>query len=161
MGFRLKKAEVLTLKSKEEVLKLARRLNAHGGIECERQEKAAREAKIRAKILGGEMRPFTWALGKVLENSTTARVDGQHSSRVFETLGEEDWASVKLPVVVFWEEHDCDKMTDLALLFEQFNPPWSSRNAEDLMGAHAGIHEDLKPLLKDRHVAVKVAAEVT
>jgi len=161
MGWRLKKAEVLYLRSRHEVVEAARRLNAHGGITCEREEKARREALIKAKILNGEMRPFTWALAEVKEyphERECHRVDGQHSSTVFLGFGDEEWQRVRFPVVVFWEEQECDTIGDLPTLFEQYNPPWSSRSAEDLVGVHAGIHADLLPLLKDRYVSVKTTA---
>ncbi len=157
MGFHLNvaKTKLLTLNTKEEVLATAAKLKGHGGTECERQEKEAREAHIRAKILGGEMRPFTWAVGEVVDITIIRRVDGQHSSEVFLGLSPEDWLLVRFPVVVLWEHNDCDTMRDLPVLFEQYNPPWSSRNPQDLIGAHFGIHEDLKDRI-DRHVGVCV-----
>lgn len=157
MGFCLNvaKTKMLTLKTKEEVLVKAAELKGYGGTECERQEKDARKRKIKSKILGGEMRPFTWAVGQV--GDLTRRVDGQHSSEDFLELTPEEWAQVRFPVVVFWEHNDCDTLRDLAVLFEQYNPPWSSRNTEDLIGAHFGIHADLRPL-EDRHVNARVTA---
>jgi hypothetical protein len=154
MGFSLKKATMLTLRTKDEVLKEAQRLKGFGGTECEREEKEKRKEKIKSKILSGDMRPFTWAVGEV-RGGPTRRVDGQHSSEVFLELTEEEWRQVRLPVIVFQEWYDCETLRDLPVLFEQFNPPWSSRNAEDLIGAHFGIHEDLQGRI-DRHVATRI-----
>lgn len=159
MGFRLKKAETMELKNREEVLAVAKKLAAYGGTECERQDKASRKEKIKAKITGGEMRPFTWAVGEVTEEGPhkglTRRVDGQHSSEDFLELTPEEWAKVRFPVVVSWEHYLCDRLLDLPVLFEQFNPPWSSRSSEDLVGAHVAIHEELRGL-KDRFMLDKV-----
>jgi hypothetical protein len=158
MGFRLKKAQTLALKTRDEVIELAAKLKGYGGTECERQEKEGRKEKIRAKIFGGEMRPFTWAIGEVVggpHKGLIRRVDGQHSSEVFLEMTTEDWSRVPFPVVAVWEHYECDDIIDMAVLFEQFNPSWSSRSSEDLVGAHVQIHEDLRDL-KDRFVLDKV-----
>jgi hypothetical protein len=87
------------------------------------------------------------------------RVNGQHSSEVFLSLTPEEWAQVVFPVTVAWEEYECDSTRDLAVLFEQFDPYWSSRTREDLIGAHLGIHEHLRHAV-DRYVATRVTAGI-
>jgi len=151
MAFRINvaKTTIHVCRTKEEVLALAARLHGHGGTECERTLRSLRIRKLRERVLGGEMRPFTWAVGSV--GDFVRRVDGQHSSEMFLGFTPEDWAKIQFPVLVFWEHNDCDTIRDLPDLFEQYNPNWSSRSQEDLVGAHFGIHPELKGL-EDRHV---------
>lgn len=151
----MKNAETLILRTQDSVRAAASRLNSYGGTESEREDKAKRKQKIKKKITGGEMLPFRWAVGEVIQNGLKRRVNGQHSSEVFLELDAEDWIKVRFPVVVIWEEYDCDTMRDLPALFEQFDPSWSSRNTEDLIGAHFGIHDGLLDRI-NRYVASRV-----
>lgn len=155
MAFRLKKTEVLTLKGQEEVRRVAMKLKGFGGTESEREDKDRRKRKIREKVINREATTFRWCVAHVLENGLRRRVNGQHSSEVFLELAHDEWPEVLFPVVVVWEEYECDTMMDLPVLFEQFDPVWSSRDAKDIMGAHLGIHEDLR-LAVNRHLALKV-----
>ncbi len=154
MAFRLSKVDTKTLKTADEVRELALKLKAYGGTESEREDKAMRKAHIRDKILLREATPFRWAIGKV-KSGLIRRVNGQHSSDVFLELTPEDWKAVAFPVVVVWEEYECDTIRDLPVLFEQFDPSWSGRNKEDLVGAHLGIHDDLRSGI-NRKVATRV-----
>jgi hypothetical protein len=105
------------------------------------------------------MTPFRWSVGHVPASGLSRRVNGQHSSEVFLGLTPEEWAQVVFPVTITWEEYACESTRDLAVLFEQFDPYWSSRNREDLIGAHLGIHDDLRHAI-DRYVATRVTAGV-
>lgn len=155
MGIRVTKVEVITLRTSEQAREVAQRLKGLGGTESEREDKPKRIARIKGKILGNEVRPFEWAVGHVISSGLRRRVNGQHSSEAVLGLTPEEWKQVRFPLTAVWQEWDCDDQTDLANLFEQFDPSWSSRNAEDLVGAHLGIHDDLSQAI-DRHVAVKV-----
>lgn len=146
MGFRLVKKETLTLNSREEVTAAAKRLQAMKGIDSERAIKNYRIARIKTKTLGGEARPFNWAVGRVPALGLESRVNGQHSSEMFLNLTDEEWAQVLFPILVDWEEYECETKKDLALLFEQFDPSWSSRSHEDIAGFHMGQYDHLKSL---------------
>jgi hypothetical protein len=167
MGFRLnaQRTETLVLKTKREILETAQRLKDLGGTECEREEKEKRKQRIKDKILGGEMTTFRWCVGRVvcpgkpLVDWFTRRVNGQHSSLVFLELAPEEWAIVQFPQIVVWEEYDCDKDVDLAVLFEQFDPQWSDRKDEDRVGVHLGIYADLRQSVS-RTVGDKVTAGI-
>jgi hypothetical protein len=154
--FRLATVDVLSLNTPEEVRQAAARLKGLGGTESEREDKSSRKNNIRAKVLNREATPFRWCVGRVLDTGLRRRVNGQHGSEVFLELTPEEWGRVAFPVVVVWEEYDCDTMRDLPVLFEQFDPSWSTRNGEDYMGAHLGIHSDMYRLIS-RTVALKVA----
>jgi len=143
MGFRLTKVTPFTCTTPDEVRQHAIKLKGYGGTECEREDKAVRKRRIKAKVLGDEMTLFRWAVGHVLTTGLRRRANGQHSSEVLLELTPEEWAKVRFPIVIVWEEYDCDTIRDLPVLFEQFDPQWSNRDGNDIMGAHLGIHEDL------------------
>lgn len=157
MGWRLRKVTVHTLKTSEAVRAMAGKLKAFGGTESERDDKASRMARIKAKILAGEMTPFMWRTGEVVSTGMVRRVDGQHSSQVFLDLEPQEWSAVAFPITVVWQEYECDTIRDLPDLFEQFDCPWSARDGKDIMGAHLGIHDDLKNAV-NKHLAVKLSA---
>lgn len=144
MSFRLTKKDTKYLNNPEEVIQLATFLKGLGGTESERAVKAMREERIKAKILSPEMRSFQWVIGHVPAENLTHRVDGMHSTNVFLGLTTEEWVLVNFPVIIDWEEYECETLVDLAILFEQFNPSWSARNTEDLARAHMGIHTHYK-----------------
>src|SRR5262245_35442812 len=154
MGFRLVRVEVITLQNPEEARKAADKLRGYGGTDCEREDKAVRKGKIRDKLFHDELLSFDWRVGKVLPAGPERRVDGQHSSEVFLELTPEDWQRVRFPLTVVWSWYECDTLRDLPNLFEQFNPPWSTRDAKDIMGAHLGIQEDLRGTV-NRHLGLK------
>lgn len=161
MGFRLKETRMLTLRTSDEVRECAAQLKGYGGTESEREDKAIRKLRIKNKILSEEVTPFRWCIGIVTDpdGPLRRRVNGQHSSEVFLELAPEEWASVRFPVVVIWEEYQCDGRVDLANLFEQFDPQWSSRDGKDIMGAHLGIHENLRSVI-NRRIALLVATGI-
>ncbi len=159
MGFRLAKVQALHLKNADEVRKQATLLKGFGGTESERDDKVARKRKIKDKILGSEATPFRWAIGTVKETGLKRRVNGQHSSEVFLEMTPEEWRRVVFPVVVIWEEYDCDALQDLPSLFEQFDPQWSNRDSKDIIGAHLGIHDALRSAI-NRHVALVAATGI-
>jgi hypothetical protein len=156
MSFQLQTTEKLTLNTPEEVRTLAQKLADLGGTESEREDKLLRKMRIRAKIFGAEMTPFRWCVGTIASSQLTRRVNGQHSSEVFLELTTEEWQQVRFPVCVYWEEYVCDAPVDLAVLFEQFDPHWSARSKDDLIGAHIGVHDDLRQV-----ISRKVARHVT
>lgn len=129
--------------SKDEVLSYAKQLKAYGGVECEREEKERRELRLKSIILHGIHLPFQWCVGRISADDVARRVNGQHSSEVFLNLTDEDWEQVRFPVPICWQEYHCDNAIDLAYLFEQFDPHWSSRSLEDKMGVHLAVYSDL------------------
>jgi hypothetical protein len=147
MGFRLVKAEMHKLQTMEEVLAEAQQLDSYGSYEGERGERIRREGFIREKILTGEMTAFRWAVGHVLSLQIRRRVNGQHSSQVFLKLTDEEWKMVQFPVVIAYEEYDCDTEIDVATLFEQFDQHWSARSREDYVGAHLAVQAELNKCL--------------
>jgi hypothetical protein len=155
MSFQLKRIEQVRIDNPEQAREVARRLEAMKATESEREDKVVRKEKIKAKMLGGELRPFDWAFGVVRGTGIKRRTNGQHSSEVFRDLTPEEWTRVKFPIFVNLAEYDCDTELDVAVLFEQFDPQWSTRNSEDLIGAHLGIHNGLQKQV-DRHIANKV-----
>lgn len=144
MSFHLTNKDTKYLKTPEEVIELATYLKGLGGTESERAVKAMREDRIKGKILSPEMRSFQWVIGHVPSEQITHRVDGMHSTNVFLGLKPHEWAMVHFPVIIDWEEYECETLVDLAVLFEQFNPAWSARNTEDLAKAHMGLHAHYK-----------------
>jgi hypothetical protein len=141
--FRLTNKAILDLQTPAEVLAKVQELKALGGTIGEREDKELREARILAKILSDEMIPFIWVAGYVPSEGIGRRCDGMHSGEVFQKLTTEQWAQVRFPVVVFYQEYDCDTRQDLGILFEQFNARWSARSNEDLIGAHLANYDDL------------------
>jgi hypothetical protein len=147
MSWHLAKAEMRTLNTMEEVLAEARLLDSYGGYDGEREDKERREAQIREKILSGEMTPFVWAVGHVPSLNLRRRVNGQHSSKTFLKLTEEEYKMVRYPVVIAYEEYLCETEIDVASLFEQFDQHWSARQREDYIGAHLAVHPELSERL--------------
>lgn len=143
MSFRQSKVEVRTLTTMEEVLAEAKQLESYGGSESEREERERRETQIKERILAGDMTPFRWAVGHVPSLHLRRRVNGQHSSKVFLRMTEEEYKMVRFPVYIEYEEYECETEIDLATLFEQFDPHWSSRTRPDYIGAHLAVHPGL------------------
>lgn len=160
MAFRLKSADVQTLHRRDQLTDLAGKLKAMGGTESEREERDRIKARIKEKVLSHGTTTFRWCFGNVLSSGLQRRVNGQHSSEVFLELTAEEWRQVRFPIVVIWEEYECDTIEDLPSLFEQFDPTWSSRNKQDLIGAHMGIHEDLRKGVS-RYIAEKATAGIS
>jgi hypothetical protein len=143
MAFTYTHADIFLLTTPDEVRKKSSELQALGGTESEREERARRKAHIKEKILRGEMIPFRWSLGHVAVDGSVRRVNGQHSSEVFLELTPEEWADVTFPIVVIEEHFECDTPKDRAHLFEQYDPAWSSRSREDTIGPHLALQGDL------------------
>jgi hypothetical protein len=143
MSWHLDKVEVRSLMTMDEVMAEASQLESFGGSDSEREERERRERQIKERILSGDMTPFRWAVGHVPSLKLRRRVNGQHSSKVFLALTKEEYQMVHFPVVIIYEEYFCETEIDLATLFEQFDPHWSSRNREDYIGAHLSVHPDL------------------
>jgi hypothetical protein len=141
--YQLQKVNVLELHTRDEVTAKASDVQNIGGIQAERSEKAFREHKIREKLLGGLATTFNWAIAEIPALRMRLRVNGQHSSQVFLDLDDSDWALVKFPVVIIEQVFTCDTLIDASVLFEQFDPAWSSRSKEDLVGVHLANEDDL------------------
>lgn len=148
MSFRLMKAEVLYLNTKEEVLALVGKLFAYGRSESERNLKPSRLEHIKNKILSNEMRPFSWVVAYIEALGLYVNVDGQHSKDVFRNhMSDEDWEQVTYPVVIQYQEWACDTRLDIAALFEQFDTSWSARSRVDMIGAHLAAHPELMEVI--------------
>lgn len=156
MAFRRKMSECKDIKTAKEAIAVARRFHDMGGTQYERELQESRTERIREKMLGGEHVLFNLASGTVLENNLTSRVDGQHTTELFLELTEAEWKEVRFPIGVVISEFECDTPVDLATLFEQFNPPWSSRTAQDLIGCHLAVHPELFEAIP-RSIAAKLA----
>jgi hypothetical protein len=158
MAFTPTSVDVFTYDNKEQVLAKATELQNIGGFECERDLKVIREAFLKGKILNQEMLVFQWAVGHVASDGSDRRVNGQHSSQVFLDLTDDEWEHIKFPIWIAESHYHCDTPIDRAYLFNQFDPPQSSRGLEDNIGVHTALHDDLKHM--DRYAVNKATQGV-
>ena len=139
----------------EEVLNIVAELDRCGSAEFEREfyEDKKHVRELKAALLSGLMLTFQWCLALVTATGIWRRVNGQHSSRIFRELSEEEWQQIQFPVVIYWEEYACDTELDMAELFEQFDQTWRGRSPEDYVGFHLAMHPDLREPI-GRHLAL-------
>ena len=157
MSFKLADAPKTTeCTTKDQVLALAAELDMLGGTIGERAESERREAWLKEIILAGETLPFIWASAKIPTEVPPfeQRVNGQHSSKVFLQLSDEEWEQVQWPIVIIMQKYLCDSREDFGVLFEQFDNARSLRSKADKIGVHLGFYPDVEPHLKDRDMAV-------
>ncbi len=158
MSFRLDHTTVHVCTAIDEVLTLATMVNNLGSGPAEREEKHAREAWIKAKILAGDLLPFQWAIACTPEDPEGKRVNGQHSSNVFLALTAEEWQQVPWPITIIIQRYHCATKQDQSILFEQFDDIRSARSKPDKIGAHLAHYPTLLAAIKDRNVAVKLTS---
>jgi hypothetical protein len=161
VGFTLEQTTVHVCDTKEKILSLANMVDNMGGSGGERAEKEAREAWLKAKAMSGESIRYVWDIARVGDETDGKRVNGQHTSRVFLSLTDEEWTRVPLPVTIILSEYRCDTPKDISILFEQFDDIRSARTKPDKIGAHLVHYPQLQAVLKDRDVAVKLTQGLT
>jgi hypothetical protein len=116
----------------------------------ERELKQPRVDYLYKQFVQGRAKRFDWAYA-VLDGEKL-RMNGQHSSHALCRLD----GAFPEGLVACIDEYHVASMEGLVDLFRQFDPPQSTRNAEDVSGAFQGIYTDLSDV--NRKVA-KLGAE--
>lgn len=103
----------------------------------ERALRPARKAELHSKLESGRFFSPRWATAT--HDGKLCRVNGQHSSTVLaEANGHFPHG---LDVIV--DRFTCDTPEDLAELFSQFDPKFSSRTTVDVLNANGRVHKSL------------------
>ena len=104
----------------------------------ERPLRAKRLEFLRSRLDDGLFHTPRWACAWL--NGRKFRMNGQHSSNMLLAAGP---AFPRFMQAII-DEYQCDNELDLCTLFSQFDSPESTRNTADVIGAHAGIHEEIR-----------------
>lgn len=116
---------------------LAKRFAKMPGTVGERPLNPSRLEYLAQKIRECRFHTPRWAIGLI--GNKEYRVNGQHSSTVLSQLNGDFPKGLKVQIDTF----QCDGKDDLPELFEQFDPPISSRSRTDLAVVHARLHKEL------------------
>lgn len=108
----------------------------------ERALMPARVKHLRAKADKGYLVSFHWAKAQL--GDQWYRINGQHSATMLAELNGE----FPQGLFVHLDEYRVADVTDLALLFRQFDDRKSGRNAADVAGAYQGLEPELREVSK-------------
>lgn len=140
MGYKLLKVEQVGGLSE----KLVKEMESLQKVPGERELKGKRLAFIEQLLCNGEFNRCEWARCKCKEDKKNYRVNGQHTTHQLRAVldGEiEAEFPDGVPVAVSWWE--CDALTDLADVFNQFDNHASTRSVEDKLGIYLAQHKDM------------------
>lgn len=141
MGYRLLKVETLKGGLSEAVLA---EHSALPDIPGERELKKPRIRYLSERAEVGDFNRCEWARCHCKETGLDYRVNGNHSKAVLQSILdgeiEAEWPE-GIPVTVQW--YECDTLTDLGDVFDQFDNQKSARKPEDKLGVYIAQHSDL------------------
>jgi hypothetical protein len=94
-------------------------------------------------VNAGTFRPVTWARAYCKENGETCRVNGQHTSEVFEGLCEKPGIQ---PLYAIIEQYECETLDDVSRLYSTFDSKMQSRSTGDINRSFAACVAALSDL---------------
>jgi hypothetical protein len=104
-----------------------------------------RRLQIYERILQmGEFRPVVWASATCGETNCTYRVNGKHTATMLSGI-----LGAKKPLPEFYvtvERYECDRLTDVANLYNTFDSALGSRNTRDINASFASAIPELKDI---------------
>ena len=113
-------------------------------IPGERPLKKSRVKFLTERAQLGEFNRCEWARCLCKSNGKHYRVNGNHSKAVLMGIESGDIeAEFPSGIPIQVQVYECDELTDLANVFDQFDNPHSSRNSGDKLGVYVAQHDDL------------------
>lgn len=98
---------------------------------------------LKEKVLSGKFHTCIWASVKCRETGVIYRVNGQHTSELFS-----NWEGELPKVYAVLESVECDTLSEVAILWAQYDNLRSARSRTDINVAYAGAIPELEHLSK-------------
>jgi hypothetical protein len=115
----------------------------------ERSIKATRLTQLKKLIKGGKFLGLEWHRGKCLADDQVYRFDGQHTTRLLQTLWEQPDPDIPFPTgaPITLTDWTFDSVEDDApQVFDSFNNPLSARSSVDILEGYQARYPELKDL---------------
>lgn len=107
----------------------------------DRPLRESRLAELTRRYESGEFRVCTWASAYCAETKKTYRINGKHTSTMFNGMNGQ--LKKNNPVYVTLEEFNCDTLEDVAKLYATFDTKLSARSCNDIYRAFCAVDPDL------------------
>lgn len=95
---------------------------------------------LREKVVAGKFTTAVWASAKCKEDGRVYRLNGKHTSTLFQQMNGELPKGIEITVIRF----ECDSTQDIAELYATFDPRVSVRSQGDINRIYAATCDDIE-----------------